>query len=146
MQDIKVVQDENGFFDFDVSGRDLNHEEGFASAIHVSLFSDARANSDQVKISEQRRGWIGDISSPVEGRLVGSLLWLTEQNRLTQNTLNSIVDYARESLMWIVSDNIASNVEVIGTIEQRKGIILQIDITTIDGDVVTQYVDLWRRT
>ena len=144
-RDIKLFQ-ENGFFDIGIENGDFIAEDGFDTAIWVSLFTDARADESQVVLPENRRGWMGNIGSPVEGRQLGGLLWLVEQRRLTQETLNEAIDYARKSLVWIIDDGIAQILKVNGEIVPRHGIQLEITITTVLGDTSTHYVKLWEVT
>ena len=143
MIDLKLTQGTSGRFDFTISGGDLDGVEGFDTALQVSLLTDARAPADKVLRPEDRRGWVGNT---VETRDLGSLLWLVEQRRLTQDTLNETVDYARKSLQWFIDDGIAENVEVSGGIVIGSGILLTIVITAPDGRTKTHYVPLWEVT
>jgi len=146
MIDIKTVKASNGVFDIPIENGDLAGVEGFDTAIWVSLFTDARAPESIVKKPEDRRGWLGNLASPVEGRDLGGLLWLTDQRRLNQDALNEVVDYARQSLNWFVEDSIAKSIEVSGEIIPLQGIRLTIIIETPDGNTVTHYVPLWEVT
>jgi phage gp46-like protein len=146
MIDIDITQDAAGGFDFDIENGDIKSVEGFDTAIKVSLFTDARAPEAKVTKPENRRGWMPNLASPVENREMGGLLWLTEQRRLTQDSLNEAVDYARKSLLWFVQDGLAKDVTVTGEIVPRQGISLTIVITTLDGRTDTHYVPLWEVT
>ncbi len=146
MSDLKLVQGSDGVFDLVIEGGSLAKEDGFDTAIWVSLLTDARAPADKVILPENRRGWMGDLVSPVEGRNLGSLLWLTEQRRLTQNTLNETIDYARKGLIWFIEDGLANNVVVTGEIVPRSGIRLTIIITALNGETETHYINLWEVT
>lgn len=146
MNDIKLSQLSNGTFDISVTDGDLTPETGFETAMWVSLFTDARAQPENVVLSENRRGWMGNVVSPVSGRDLGGLLWLTDQRRLTQNTLNETIDYARKSLSWFVEDGLAINVDVSGEIVPQSGITLTIVFTAPDGSTETHYVPLWKET
>ena len=146
MIDIKLTQDESGAFDLTITDGDFEGVEGFDTALNLSLLTDARAPQDRVSAPEKRRGWMGDLNSPVDGRLLGSLLWLLKQRRLTQDTLNDAVSFASDALNWFVQDGIAQNVTVTGAIVPRQGIALTIVITTLDGRTDTHYVPLWEVT
>lgn len=146
MGDFRLLQGTDGRFDIVIENGDIANEDGFETAIYMSLFTDARAPESKVIKPENRRGWMGNIVSPVEGRELGGLLWLAEQRRLTQDVLNEIVGYARQSLSWFVEDGIAQNIEVSGKIVPRSGIALIIDITATDGKTETYYVPLWEAT
>lgn len=145
MIDIKTVQT-NGIFDILIENGDLAGVDGFDTAIWISLFTDARAPDTIVVTPENRRGWLGNVESPVEGRDLGGLLWVAEQRRLNQDTVNEVVDYARKSLEWFVEDGIATSIEISGGIVPLSGILLTIIINVPQGDTVTHYVKLWEVT
>ena len=98
MTDIKATQNAIGEWTLGITDKDLTPEDGFDTAIAQVLFTDARAPGDTVPIPEKRRGWMGNLVSPVEGRQMGSLLWLVDQSKLTQDTLNTSVNYAQLAL------------------------------------------------
>lgn len=145
MIDIKTVQT-NGIFDIPIENGDLAGVDGFDTAIWISLFTDARAPDTIVVTPENRRGWLGNVESPVEGRELGGLLWVAEQRRLNQDTVNEVVDYAGKSLEWFVEDGIATSIEVSGVIVPLSGILLTIVINVPQGETVTHYVKLWEVT
>ena len=146
MSDLKLVQGTDGVFDLVVESGNFVIEDGFDTSIWVSLLTDARAPDDKVVKPENRRGWMGDLVSPVEDRRLGSLLWLAEQRRLTQETLNETVDFARKAFNWFVDDGIANNVQVTGVIVPRSGIRLTITITALNGETETHHINLWEVT
>lgn len=145
-QDIKLIQDEFGQFDISVEKGDLAGVDGFDTAYWVSLFSDARASSSLVMKPENRRGWMGDLVSSVENRLYGGLIWLLDQRRLNQDTLNKAIDYTRDSLSWMIEDRVALNNTVTGTIIPRQGIQLKVETLATDGKTETRFFDLWKAT
>lgn len=146
MTDIKAIQTEDGGWTLGITGSDLTPEDGFDTAIAMSLFTDARAPDNSVAIPEKRRGWMANLESPVEGRQIGSLLYLVDQSRLTQDTLNESVNYAQLALNWFVEDFIANLVVVSGEIVPRSGIRLKVVFTAKSGSVSTHYFNLWENT
>ena len=146
MSDVKFQQGTNGQFDIVIENGDLANESGFDTALFISLLTDGRAPESRVLRPEDRRGWIGDIKSPVDGRNIGGLLWLVEQRKLNQTTVNEAVDFAKKSLNWLLEDNIAKNIEVSGSIVPRSGISLDITTTAPSGETTTHYVRLWELT
>ncbi len=144
--DIRLERDQFGDYDIPIENGDLAGEDGFDTAILVSSFTDARAPEDIVKKPENRRGWMPNLESPVENRELGGLLWLIDQRRLTQDTLNTTIDYARKALNWFVIDGLAKAVNISGVIVPRQGITLSIIITTLDGRTDTHYVQIWEVT
>lgn len=144
-KDIKLEL-QNGYFDVAIEDGDFANEDGFDTAIWVSLFTDARASVSQVLLPERRRGWLGNIVSTVTDRQLGSFLWLTEQRRLTQDTLNEMIDYSRKALNYLIEDNIALKIEVTGEIIPRQGIELLIEITALDGVTSQHFIQMWKLT
>lgn len=137
---------DNGSFDIVIQDGDFANEDGFDTAIWVSLFSDARADISQVIVPENRRGWLGNLVSDVEGRQLGGYLWLTEQRRLNQDSLNEVIDYIRKSLNWLIEDGAAVKIEVLGDILPRQGIEAQVTITALDGITSDHFIQLWKVT
>lgn len=146
MTEIKAFQNPAGEWTLGVTDGDLTEEDGFDTAIAMSLFTDARAPDNAVAIPEKRRGWMGNLESPVEGREFGGLLWLVDQSKLTQDTLNISVNYAQLALQWFIEDLIATSVVVTGEIVPRSGIRLKVVFTAKSGKVSTHYFNLWEQT
>lgn len=144
--DVKIIKDENDKFTIGITNGDLTPENAFDTPINMSLFIDARAPADLVVSPEKRRGWLGNTVSLVEGRQLGSLLWLVDQSRLIPDTLNKNINFAQLSLNWFVEDGIAKSVKVGGTIIPRKGVQLDIEITSLSGVTTNHYVNLWELT
>lgn len=136
----------NGIFDIVIENGDFANEDGLDSNIWVSLFTDARADVSQVLVPENRRGWMGNLVSEIPERQLGGLLWLAEQRRLNQDTLNENIDHVRKSLEWMIIDGIAVEMDVIGQIIPRTGIAANVTITSKDGVTSNHYIELWRLT
>lgn len=122
--------------DWDLVNGSLRDEEGLASAIFISLFTDARARVDDALPEDprvpgtpvadrspapfgqrDRRGWWGDMIPPrqsAEGTThrTGSRLWLLAREKQTAETLRRAEEYAREALQWVIEDGIATAIEV----------------------------------
>ena len=146
MTDIALIRQTDGSYSIDFENGDFKLVEGFDTLITLILFSDARAPANRVPNPEHRRGWIGDLASRVQGRTFGSLLWLLDQKRLTQDTLNESINFAQIALNILVQDGICSAVAVDGEIVPRSGIRLTILITSNIGVTTTHYVELWEIT
>lgn len=146
MTEIKAAQNSVGEWTLGITGSDLTPEDGFDTAIAMTLFTDARAPDSVVAIPEKRSGWMGNLESPVEDRQLGSLLWLVDQSKLTQDTLNTSVNYARLALNWFIEDGLANSVVVTGEIVPRSGIRLTVVFTAQSGEVSTHYFNLWEAT
>ena len=140
-----MIETPDGTFDITFTDGDITADEGFETAIMASMFTDARASESQVGAPEQRRGWLGNTLSTVPGREVGGLMYLAEQRRLTQDTVNENVDFAQKSLAWMTEDRLAQRIDVSGELIPKKGVRLTIAITT-PNDKLFFSVDLWENT
>ena len=134
-----------GAYDIQIDGfGDVLTEDAFDAAILVSLLSDRRASASEVLASNQRRGWIGNESTP--GAEMGSKLWLFEQSRATQTILNQVADAAKAALQWLVEDGFA--ISVIGAAPRRtaNGMALEVTIQRSPSEVETKFFPLWDLT
>jgi phage gp46-like protein len=89
------------------SGRDLE------TAAIISLFTDRLALADDILPDPQdsdRRGWWADWDA-AEGP-IGSRLWLLTREKTLEETRLRAEDYCRESLRWLLDDDVADSVEV----------------------------------
>lgn len=144
--DLKLTQNSNGVFDFTVVNKNFAKHSGMDTSLQVSLLTDARATAAQVASPEHRRGFLGDTVNRIAGRKLGSWIWLVNQRRLTQDTVNLIVDYAGKAFQWLIDDGLAVNVQVSGAIIPTLGIELKVVTTAIDGQTETRFFKLWELT
>jgi len=114
--DIALTYDGDRRFDLALSGADLASESGMRAAVIVSLFSDRRAERDDVlpgaPHDTDRRGWWADAWPEVSGDRIGSRLWLLSREKQTADVLQRARGYAEEALAWLVEDGAALAVEV----------------------------------
>ena len=97
----------------------LRCEDTLATAIIISLFTDARAGDDDSLPygSTERRGWLGEhylrdgAASPADGW--GNKLWLLYISKRVDSILELARFTAQESLQWLLRDGIASRVQVV---------------------------------
>lgn len=144
-QDILIKSDGKGLYDIEIDGFDFASAEGFESAIPTSFFTDARASAVQVQEAINRRGWIGNILFADIGRELGGLLWLLEQARITDDTLNFAKTYCQDSLQWMIDDGLARSIRVSIERNGTRGITILTDVVSIEN-TVKRYVTLWRST
>ena len=143
--DILMIQDSNGLFDFEIENHQVVLDDGFDTLIYNSLFTDRRASDLEVSDSKGRRGWPGDLNEAT-GRKIGSLLWLLEQSRLTQNTLNRAKDYAEKALQWMIEDEYCSSININTSIVPGSGMQLDITITSKIGNIKDNKITIWINT
>lgn len=120
--------------DFSVGGPGLQEDDGLETAVVLSLFSDRRANLDDVlpDTSIERRGWWGDGFADVLGDRFGSRLWLLSREKQTDQVLERAREYAKEALAWLLEDGIAR--EVLVTAEVVRPGVLGLGIEIRRGD------------
>lgn len=94
--------------DLAISGGDLAVDLGLETAVWASLFVDRRAEDGQVGEGVDPRGYWGES----DGAPWGSQLWLIERAKRTKETSEFARRAALEGLAWMVSEGIASLVEV----------------------------------
>ena len=145
MQDILIRANSDGLYDFVIDGNQFASAGGFETAIPVSLFTDARAPAALVSEPQNRRGWIGNLLTSTTMRQLGSILWILDQARITQETLNIARLAAQDAFQWMVDDSVALGVLVDVAIGKKSGYIITIQITDT-SNVVSRYQTLWRAT
>jgi phage gp46-like protein len=145
MQDVLIKPDATGIYDLVIEGSDFASAEGFETAIATSYFTDARADAVQVQEAQDRRGWVGNILYLDNGREIGGLLWVLDQARITEDTLNFAKAFALDCLQWMAEDNVARSVEVLVKKTDTRSTNIFTNITTVDNTVL-RYVTLWRDT
>lgn len=143
--DFKFKQDGLDNWDINFSGGDIEATQGLDSAIYLSILSENRASSSQIKDSRSRRGHFANEFNNIQNSEVGSLVWYyTQQAVNTQANASLIQNAIRDSLSWILDQGIASDLEV--NIE-RKGNGLTINIELISElTPENQYYNLFFNT
>ena len=143
MTDIALHWDNNlQEADIALDGPDLAVDDGYFTAVIISLFADARASADD-KIpdgSDDPRGWWADaVADPI-----GSHLWLLDRAKLTPENQQRSIDYAKASLAWMVDDKVAKAVEVTAERRDTNTIAILIQILKPDGSVAGKYDFVWK--
>lgn len=117
---LNLILDETGASIFDgVGGAILDRSGAFSpsrglisggdlqTAVLISLFSDARADGDDVILegTEDPRGWWGDAG-------IGSKLWLRMRSKRSPQLLPLVVDDIRSALQWMMDDEAVARIDV----------------------------------
>jgi len=140
--DIKLTQGNDGIWDISLDeDGDLEKDEGFSTTIGLTLSGRRRADEGEVFIPQKREGWIGNLLPAVPGYERGSKLWLYQQARLTPSLPAQLRNETRESLEWMVEDDLARNITVTGRQSDSSKVLVEI---SIDGEPL--YFDLWNNT
>lgn len=153
MSDVAITWDafaQEGVISFDPATNDLRSDDGLTTAVIISLFTDARANDDDVLpdslAGEQfpdRRGCWMDETSEKENDSIGSRLWLLERSAITPEVLVASRQYVLEALQWMVDDGIASEIQCV-TEQIEDHVHFEVTIIRNTGESVSYQFDaLW---
>lgn len=116
LADLALAWDEQqGAADLALIDGDLASDAGLETAVLLSIFTDRRAQPDDVPPSgdpADRRGWWADELADVEGDLIGSRLWLLDRSVNNNETARRAEEYVREALAWMVDDRVVSSIDV----------------------------------
>lgn len=127
----------------------LATDDGLETAVILSLFTDARAQDEDVLPAGQadRRGWWADAFPVMPGDRFGSRLWLLRASKQLQQSLNEARQYAEEGLAWLVEDGAASKIEVDTFIARDEVMGMHVRIFRPDGSVTPiRFETLWSAT
>jgi phage gp46-like protein len=151
--DVKIIWDEDlNEGDIFFAGGDLTREEGLQTAVMMSLYSDRRADNDDIlpdPNNMDKRGWWGDQISEYENDKIGSKLWLLERAKATENNLSLARIYMEECLDWMLEDEVVQDIEVETESQKRQDgtatLAAKITIYQSDGQVIAlKFDDLWQ--
>ena len=120
--DIKLIFDnDTGEADINFADNDVVIDEGLETLVFVSLFTNRRANDDDVlpdpSKTLDRGGWWGDETSDNPDDKIGSRLWLLDRAKTLDSILVQAESFAREALQWMIDEKIAIKIDV--TAEKR---------------------------
>lgn len=118
--------------DWQVSGAALASGDDLTTAVLISLFTDRRANNDDVlpDASNDRRGWWGDLDQDVP---IGSRLWLLSRSKLVPSVAVAAKGYIAEALRWLINDGVAATVDVVTSIVMPNRLNAVVTITRATG-------------
>ena len=138
MADAAMVMTEFGG-DLVLFGFDLERDDGLETAVIISLFTDRRANAEQIPPEYEQddlRGYWGDLTNVSATDQTGSLLWLLDREKELPQTLSRAEQYCRDALAWMIDDVVATTIEVAASYHSRGVMLLVIDIYRPTGPAV----------
>lgn len=144
MSDI-LLEKSGQFFDFSIENGDFKLTKGLDTALIMSLFIDKRATQGQVSDPARRRGNLIDELNEDQDYQLGSTLWLSDQARANQETLNRDIASANDALSWLILDGIAQNIQVTGASTNGTESI-DVKIQRFDDENFNQQFVLWQNT
>lgn len=140
-----ILTEVSGVYDFSLKANgDIASEEFFDTATLMSLYCERRATPSEVPISKNRRGWIGNESTP--GFEIGSKLWLLDQSKLTRTVLNEASSYAETSLKWMVGDGYALSVSASARLDKNNTVSIDVVLERPNSSIERRNYKLWENT
>ena len=122
----------------------LKIDDTLKNAVIISIYSDRRANSDDVlELNENPRGWFADSFNPVRNDKIGSRLWLLRRAKLINDTLIKAREYVLESLRWLIDVNTAQSTNVDTFIYNQYTLGIYIEIIKPSGTDVFNFQYAW---
>lgn len=105
-----------GYGDIAIVDRDVDRDDGIETAIVISLFTNRRADAEDLLPDEDgsRQGWWPDrvdAGNP-NPDYIGSKLWLLGRGKFTRDLPVQAEAFASEALQWMLVDAVASSIEV----------------------------------
>jgi len=141
MADDILLNNEKGYYDFEIVDGSIVKDDSLFTSIIFSLFTDKRESQQRID-PLKNRGWIIDL---VKETQAGSLLWTLEQARATTENARLAASFAEESLQWMVENNLALSVSFEGEVVQQ-GIALVGVVDIPRGPSLNLAVNLWEKT
>ena len=149
MADIESIwSNEKGFADWSVSAGDLKADNDLKTSVLNALFTDRRANADDVLPDENelsdRRGWWADSLNQNE-RLTGSRLWLLARSKSQQEVVLRAKEYVNEALQYLIDDGVAQEINTTTAIVNRSVLSIKVLIKKPDGQTYKfEYEYAWQ--
>ncbi len=112
-----VLNEEDGYYDIDFAPNgDFLMSDGLETPILMTILAVRRADASEVTKPIFRRGdWSNELND-IDEYEVGSKLWLLEQARTIQETLNTGIGSLEDGFQWMIDDEIIKEVTVDGEI------------------------------
>ena len=145
--DILMAQNEQGLFDLPVRKGDLVGDDSLGTEIMVSLFTDVRAEKDELPPEySDLHGWWADALLSMQGdeQGTGSKLWLLRRQKQLESVLVQAEAYARSALQWLIDEGLAGAVNVTAENPVQGTLTLTVSITRSSPSVVQRVTDVWQ--
>lgn len=143
MTDIAITKTGN-YYDISIGANgDFSTDDGYDTQIKMAILGYKKANQDEVVDPLLRRGWIGNVFFDEFEN--GSKVWLYEQSRLNNSTVNSIKFEVEKSLQYFIDDGKADNIEVtaISTID---AISVSVNFYVGTNSINIENINVWEAT
>jgi len=144
MADI-LLNKEKGYYDFDFLDGDFALTDGLGTALLLSFLCEKRAAASEIPTPEFRRGWWGNTVLKYDNYEIGSKLWLLEQARKDNTTLNLAKTYTSDCLQWLISDTLVKEIKSESSFIV-DGISVEADLVISPNKTLSIAFDLWENT
>lgn len=142
MSDVGFFILEDCSIDVKVNEGDLSADQGLETSILISLFTDGRAGIEELPSGQSsRRGWWGDMFPDVDNDEIGSKLWTIDNKKQLLQNLPIRETIIKSSLNWMITDNVASEIQVVSDYPDRGIVRDSINITRPGG--ISRFDLLW---
>ena len=150
--DIKLFKQSDGSYDIELDENGaLIADNGYSNALLITFGTDARALSNQVVNSENRRGWWGNEFNKNKFDDIGSQLWILKTRPINLSNLNEGKSLLVKAYNWLIEQGRASRVKVDGNfIMDNNGLAngYKFDISILNGNdiIESKTFELWENT
>lgn len=128
----------------------VERETTLQTAVLTSLLLNRRADPEDPlpyayrglndAVDSDRQGWTGDILDE-QGRLVGSKLWLLDQELATEETRSRAIEYIKQALQWTIDDGYAHSINFESNWPDQTRLDLHVSLNLKTGDVLNLRVN-----
>lgn len=141
---MKLEPNENGQLDV-VIENGVVMEKTIKTAILTSLLLNRRADPDDKlpygyqgkngALQDDRQGWVGDVLDS-KGRLVGSKLWLLDQELATNETRLLAIEYILQATQWSIDDGYVREIDIDDSWHDQNRLDIGVTLKMSNGDVL----------
>ena len=124
---------------------DFVTDDGFGTTLALAFHTDARADSSDVLISQNRRGWIGNVNSDA-GDNFGSKLWLFQQSRMNQSLLNNVSNESNLAVKFMIDTFLLKFVDTDTTVKNLDSINTTVNLYRLNSPAESLQYTTWENT
>jgi hypothetical protein len=144
IKDLKVDKNSDGIFDISFKNGDFALTGGLETSFMMTIYCQKR--EDSIEDPRSRGGWIGNELNE-DGFEQGSLVWTSYQEKLDDDTVNTVQNNLENAYQWYIDKGIAKEIEIVveKDIDLQK---LNVKINGIrnDNTEFVEYYNLWINT
>jgi len=139
--DIKLI---NGDWAIGEDG-DFVTDDGFSTTLALAFHADARADSSEVLIAQNRGGWLGNVESDIDDNF-GSKLWLFRQSRMNQKLLNDVSNESNLAVKFMIDEFLLKFVDTDTTVKTLGSINTIVNLYRFNSPSESLQYTTWENT